>query len=190
MDGRKYSDQGKGQATSQRRALDVVKRVSQDTERQRLQNKPEVRQRRTSSRESPSELKKIERRLEGLHVSKPRERNLEGQQQRQGDRHTSNSHQVQRYAIQQRWKANRGDSSVTSNPNESPRHGLQRQGNKVKSRPNERKSPLGQLKGGGPGESSKKPDEETSEQQEKPSRTYWWGDSIWEEQFMRWRYDH
>jgi hypothetical protein len=77
----KYSDKGKGQATSQQKAPDVV-RVAQDTEQQRLQNKPEVRQRRTSSRESTSGLKKIERRLEELHVSKPRERNLEGQQQK------------------------------------------------------------------------------------------------------------
>lgn len=113
MDRRKYSDQGKGQATSQRKAPDVVKRVAEDTERQSLQNKPEVRQRRTSSRESTSGLKKLERRLEELHVSKPRERNFEGQQQRQGDRHTSNSHQAQRYATQQHWRLMQRNSQAS-----------------------------------------------------------------------------
>jgi hypothetical protein len=41
---------------------------------------------------------------------------------------------------------------ISGQSSESPRHGLQRQGNEVKSRPNEKKSntrKLGRLKGGG-----------------------------------------
>jgi hypothetical protein len=113
MDRRKYSDQGKGQATPRQKAPDVARRVAEDTERQSFQNKPEIRQRRTSSRESTSGLKKLERRLEELHVSKPRERNFEGQQQRQGDRHTSNSHQAQRYATQQHWRLMQRNSQAS-----------------------------------------------------------------------------
>ena len=113
MDRRKYSDKGKDQVTARQKPPDVVRRVAEDTKRQSPQNKPEVRQRRTLSRESTSGLKKIERGLEKLHVSKPRERNLEGQQQRQGDRHTSNSHQAQRHATQQHWRLMQRSSSAS-----------------------------------------------------------------------------
>jgi hypothetical protein len=151
MERRNYSDKGKGQAISRQKAPDVVRRVAKNTEQQRLQNKPEVSQRRTSSQGSTSGLKKIESKLEKLHVSKPRERNLEGQQRRQGDRHTSNSHQAQRYdALQYRQLMSR--SSRASNLGDVGR--IRRT-----------------LRGGGDPEDSSKHQGETSKEKERATST-------------------
>ncbi len=138
--------------------------------------KPSFTEMQYRTRENPSERQHRGNMSEAAQVSTPRSREL-----------VSRDRRFEPTA--QRWKANRGDSSVTSNPSESPRHGLQRQGNEVKSRPNEKKYPLsrlGQLKGGGPGESSKKPDGETSEQQGEPGRRL-----TLEELYVRYMvYDH
>lgn len=151
MERRNYSDKGKGQAIPKSKVLDATRREAQNVERSRLGNKPEVDQRRTSSQESTSGLKKIESKLEKLHVSKPRERNLEGQQRRQGDRHTSNYRQAQRYdALQYRQLMSR--SSRASNLGDVGR--IRRT-----------------LRGGGDPEDSSKHQGETSKEKEKATST-------------------
>src|SRR5215467_459180 len=74
---------------------------------------------------------------------------------------------------QQRWEAKRNDSGVSPKPSDSQRYWQYRQGGEVKSRPDGRKfdtSKLGQLKGSGPGESSRQ--EETTKQQELRKRHF------------------